>query len=249
MNDQETLPPPMDMGDILDGAFALYRRHFFTIVAALGVVVVPVRLLEVGVSPFFGIVGLVLGPLTSAIATLIVIDAFERRQPTFSTVWQRAGRRLAPLIVATVLYFLIVAVGFVLVVIPGILFAVWFAFYGQVVVAERGRPIKSFGRSRRLVRGHWWRVFGILIVAWLLVAFVAGLVESGILAGVEAANPSDQARDVASAATGAVVSLLISPIGALMAALLYLDQRGRSSRREAERAARGPLIPEPEPRT
>ena len=51
--------------------------------------------------------------------------------------------------------------GLVAFVIPGIWLAVVLYFASQAVVAEGRPPIEALRRSRELVRGQWWRVFGI----------------------------------------------------------------------------------------
>ena len=50
-----------------------------------------------------------------------------------------------------------------------------FSMSAAVVVLERLGPIQAMGRSWRLVRRSFWRVFGILLLAWIIV-FVASSV-------------------------------------------------------------------------
>jgi hypothetical protein len=54
--------------------------------------------------------------------------------------------------------------GFVLLIIPGILFIVWFAF-SRFLAIEKGFGIKeSFFKSKILVKGIYWKILGRLIV-------------------------------------------------------------------------------------
>lgn len=62
-----------------------------------------------------------------------------------------------------VLFALIVVVGLLLLVVPGFIFFVWFAFSGPVVKIEGRPPLAALRRSRELVRGNFWRLFAVVI--------------------------------------------------------------------------------------
>ncbi|MEG6509854.1 hypothetical protein V6C03_12860 [Methyloligella sp. 2.7D] len=79
---------------------------------------------------------------------------------------------------ASVLAGLSVGVGLVLLIVPGIIFALMFAF-GTVVVMDRGLgPIKALEESRRITRGHRWRLLGFGLLLGLL--NLAGLLAFGL---------------------------------------------------------------------
>lgn len=54
---------------------------------------------------------------------------------------------------------LIVAGGSLLLIVPGIIFSVWFCFSLFILTEEGGGGLQALGKSRQLVRGHWWQVF------------------------------------------------------------------------------------------
>jgi hypothetical protein len=47
-----------------------------------------------------------------------------------------------------------------------------------VFVLEGKRVGEAFGRSRELVRGHGWTVFGVVIIAFLASAIASGLIQA-----------------------------------------------------------------------
>jgi hypothetical protein len=121
------------------------------------------------------IIGLVVTPLTNA----AVVDAVARLylgQPTTAVDSLKHGlSRLLPLIWTSILMFLAIMGGFILLIIPGILFALWFSLSTHVVVIEGLSGTKALGRSKELVRPH----LGTMIVLGLLlfgVSFGVGLV-------------------------------------------------------------------------
>ncbi len=86
--------------------------------------------------------------------------------------------RYVRLISADLLVTLVVLVGLLLVVVPGVLFFAWFAFVAPVIEIEDRTVRGAFRRSRELVRGRVWIVLG--VVALLEVASEAAI--SGIVA-------------------------------------------------------------------
>lgn len=184
-----------DLGGILGGAFSLYRTHFGVFAAIAFAVVVPVDLLIYGVAgewlwsdpgsdaslPVGAAVAALLSPwlITTPLITAghvhAVMDLGEGRPAAAGTALAAAARRLTPVALAVVLASLGATLGLVALIVPGVyLWARWF-LAAQAVVAERLGPIEGLGRSAELVRGQWWRIFGIALVITLLAVIVAAL--------------------------------------------------------------------------
>ena len=79
------------------------------------------------------------------------------------------------LIGVDILFALIVLAGLVLLVVPGVVFFVWFSLAGVVVKVEGKGVRDSLRRSRELVRGSFWRVFAVVVPAELLSTAVVDL--------------------------------------------------------------------------
>lgn len=92
-----------------------------------------------------------------------------------------------------ILIFLITLGGTLLLIIPGIIFGVWFAFSRFVFVDKNIGVKASLSASKALVKGRFWKVFGRLIVFgifFILIEIVTGIVPFGlgsILTGVAGA--------------------------------------------------------------
>lgn len=63
---------------------------------------------------------------------------------------------------------LIIGGGYGLLIIPGILFTVWFFFAQYILAAEDTRGMDALLKSREYVRGHGWAVFGRILLAMLV---------------------------------------------------------------------------------
>ena len=116
-----------------------------------------------------------------------------------------------PLVAVSILFGLALAIGFVLLIIPGLILLVIWSVVAPVTVLERPGVFAAFGRSRELVRGNGWNVFAVIVLVFLAVAVI------GIAAGVIAAGLGSVGRALVQWAVNAA----LAPITALSASVLY----------------------------
>lgn len=64
-----------------------------------------------------------------------------------------------PLVLINIFYTVVVMIGAVLLVIPGIWLAIKYSFAPLLVAVEEHSAFTAFGRSNELVKGNWWGVF------------------------------------------------------------------------------------------
>lgn len=114
------------------------------------------------------VIGLVITPLTNAAVVDAVARLYLGRPTTPIDSLKHGLSRLLPLIWTTILMALAIMGGLILLIIPGILFMLWFALSTHVVVIEGLSGSKALGRSKELVRPH----LGTMIVLGLLLAGV-----------------------------------------------------------------------------
>ncbi|HEY3788220.1 MAG TPA: hypothetical protein VGL71_05155 [Urbifossiella sp.] len=145
--------------------------------------------------------------------------------------------RFFPLIGASIIVFLIIFVGTLLCCIPGIYFAITYAFVSQIVVLERMGPGRSLERSSKLINGHRWRVFGVLI----LVGIASSIIQTIIKTLLEVVLPPTEIipaengprmnfnafNFIVDTLLTQLVSILFSTYMAVCTTLLYLDLRIR----------------------
>jgi hypothetical protein len=161
----------------------------------------PQAVLEMVRSPTTWLVYLVLiavGCMTYG-ALCARIDAIARGEPMSIGTAFGIGLRRAPVTFAVgVLFALMVGIGCVLLLIPGIFLWGLFQLAFVAVIVERAGVFTSFGTSARLVNGNWWRAsvimfvaFVVMIALFFVIAFVAALI-AGIFgaASAMAANPT-----------------------------------------------------------
>ncbi|MGZ4182102.1 MAG: hypothetical protein ACXVUL_15635 [Solirubrobacteraceae bacterium] len=120
-----------------------------------------------------------------------------------------------PLLAVSLLFGLGVGIGFVLLIVPGLILTVIWSVVAPVTVLERPGVFAAFSRSQELVRGNGWNVFGVIVVVFLAVAVVS------IAAGVLAAGLGSVGRALVQWA----VNSALAPITALSASVLYFALR------------------------
>ena len=163
----------MTIGGVIGEAWRLYTR-FFVRFFVIGLVVfaalnlVYALLVEAissdaeGAAVTLGILGFAIAVIgTTWLQGAFVYAVRDARDGSFDStlgdVFARVSPAVIPLLVAGLLAGLGIAIGFVLLVIPGLFLLTIWAVIGPVIVVEGTGALDSFGRSRALVRGYGWR--------------------------------------------------------------------------------------------
>jgi hypothetical protein len=88
---------------------------------------------------------------------------------------------ILPTIGAGIIAGLITFGGIILLIIPGIIFALWFTFITQEVAIEKQKATAALRESKRLVQGRWsaifWRVIAISFFFFVIAAIPQGLMQ------------------------------------------------------------------------
>ncbi|WP_344972735.1 glycerophosphoryl diester phosphodiesterase membrane domain-containing protein [Salinactinospora qingdaonensis] len=133
-----------------------------------------------------------------------------------------------------VLGVLLTLAGLAVMVVLGAWIYVKLALAMPIVVLERLGPFQALGRSWRLTANSFWRVFGILLLAQILVTIVANIlsIPFSIVPSLAALGMSDSAwlvvLESASIFVGSVLAGAVTgPFVAGVTALLYVDLRMR----------------------
>jgi hypothetical protein len=195
-----------ELGDLIQDAWTLFTQNLGLFVAIALVVVIPADVLVLGVGAgelwkdykpdsTLGASALrtalrllVVQPLVTAACIAAVMSLGRGEQPSASWSVARGFERWGAVLAAVLLAGLATLAGFVAFVIPGLWLAVVLYFTSQAVVAEGHSPMDALRRSRELVAGQWWRVFGIGIFFAVAIGVVSGIVTVGAAAAADASG-------------------------------------------------------------
>ncbi|MFE9253084.1 glycerophosphoryl diester phosphodiesterase membrane domain-containing protein [Streptomyces sp. NPDC007088] len=214
--------------------------------------------------------------VATAMLTMIISRAVIDRPATTGEAWRDARPQLWRLLGVTLLVPVIVVATVFVCTVPGIVvsavgptdgglalavlgglaglvLAVWlyvrFVLASPALMLEKQGVIASLRRSAKLVRGSWWRVFGIQLLTMVLAVMIQGIV--GIPFGLIAAmTGGDQAGNflieggdfgwaylIVSAVGTVIATTFTFPITAGVTVLLYVDQRIRREALDIELAS------------
>ena len=87
---------------------------------------------------------------------------------SLSETFGQAQKHLAAVVVAAILAGLGIALGLILLIVPGLVLLTWWCVIIPAIVLENKSAGESFSRSRELVRGFGWNVFGVIVLVVLL---------------------------------------------------------------------------------
>lgn len=182
-----------DPGDYFKRTWEIYKRRVWVLIAiyivtlvlaaaafgiCLGLGYLFDALLHVGrdLLPALGVaVGLIAGITIFTWGTAAVIYAVAEEDLDFKGAFGKGRAAIGPFMWLITLLGYIIPGGFLLFVVPGVLFSVWFAFAQFIFVAEGRRGMDCLLRSKEYVRGMWAEVFLRLFLVWLA-SFVIGFV-------------------------------------------------------------------------
>jgi hypothetical protein len=225
-------PVEFRIGDVVIRTWNVLSRHFLTFVLLVGIA----ELLPLVLSLYWtrrtlgnlafstetaaatAGIGLLQFILTSFAQAIVVFAAFQdlRGRPVVAGESFRQGvSRLFPVLIASILTGLLVGVGTLLCLIPGLIALTAMAVVLPACVVERLGPLEAMSRSGDLTTGHRWPILAVG-AAWMVIVAVVGLAIQVSMRGV-ATFPSQLATWIWQVLSGSFSSVY--------AAILYHDLR------------------------
>jgi hypothetical protein len=230
---------------VFSETFQIYTRHFAPLVG-VGIALYLVIALIAGLGfAAAGFVGLILFAILAVVGVTLyggfVVRLVEdvrdgRRDKSVGELIESAMPAVPALIGNGILKGIAVAIGFVLLIVPGLILLTIWAVTGPAIVVERQGVIDAFRRSWELVRGQAWMVFAIILLTLLLtqaVTYLLGAIGDGV---------ADTAGYII---FQAIAGALTAPITGLVAAILFFDLGGGATAPAAAPAAPAQTPPPP----
>jgi hypothetical protein len=207
-------------------AWRIYREHVVHLATIALLVYAVVVAISILLTLLLGWIGFILGVFISLAGAFwlqgsliqAVSDVRDgRRDLSVRETFEAVLPRLNRIVLAGILLGLAIGLGFLFLVVPGlILMTIWLLVIPAIVLEDRGIG-DAFGRSRELVRGHGWQVFGVIV---LTVILFLGL---GLLLAVLLLPLEDWIADLVG---DLVTNVLIGPYVAAVWTLVYYRLRG-----------------------
>lgn len=108
------------------------------------------------------IVGLLVYSRFAGLIVNLMVQSVRGTKLSFSQALEAGKPYGWKLIGFLILYSIAVSIGYLFFVLPGIILMVWFSMGAFVIVDEKRGVIEAFSRSKELVKGRFWEVFGVI---------------------------------------------------------------------------------------
>jgi hypothetical protein len=215
-------PGTLDPADVIRDAVRTYGSYALVLIGtAFGIflvnAIVAYVAAEVGAGLFIlaFVVNIALSTLYQGMVVELVRDVQDGRlDQSVPEMFRRVAPVVLPLILVGFVAGLGIAVGLLLLIVPGLFLLTIWAVFAPVIVVER-RGLDALSRSADLTKGNRWQVFAVI-----LLAFFIGLVITAVAAAISGIG-------------GAIIQLLLqaatAPLTALLAAVLYFKLAGRDT--------------------
>ncbi len=212
----------LDIGRVFSAVIELYKNNAAVLLGSAAIVFIGAAVLTgllFLISPILVLVSVVVIFVATFWYQGMVIELVNRVHsgaplPGIGELFSAVSPRLGRLVGAGILAGLGIAVGLVLFIVPGLYLITIWAVIAPVIVIEGATVGSSFGRSQQLVKGDGWQVFGILVILLLISAIISGILQAiagtGFLGGLLSTF---------------IPNILLAPIGALAAAVIYFELR------------------------
>ncbi len=217
----------LNVGAIISRTFDIYVDQASVLLPAAAVVFVLSGILTtllIAAAPVLALVGLVIALAATTLFTGMIVELVAdvqdgRRDATVGQLLGAVTPVFGKLILVGVVAGVAIAVGFVLIIVPGLILITIWSVAAPVVVIERPPGLQALKRSRELVRGNGWQVFGVIAVLVIGVAVVAALLEA----------IAESAGTGVGLVVRVIVQILTAPLAALAASVLYFELRDAPS--------------------
>jgi hypothetical protein len=246
----------MTTGALLDRAFRLYTGNFSLMLGITAAAYVPFYLIILaiesslggnvqassgGLSTLLFKVGFMVlwasiaFPIAGGAATYAISERYLGNDVTIGESLRLALSRFWTLSVAQITATIRVMFGFLLLIVPGILWLLSYSLVVPAILVENQKATPSLSRSRDLVKGHRGKVFCVLFVINLLqgIALLGVSMISGMIFNIESG-----AGAVLNSAIINLVSIFVTPLGIVATILLYYDMRIRKEGFDLEMLSR-----------
>lgn len=245
----------MTTGALLDRAFRLYANNFALLLGITAVAYVPLYGLMLliqssltgGISATASLSALVVQvvfiilwasialPISTGAATFAISERYLGNPVNSADALQRALKNLWTMSIAQLSAGVRIMIGFILLIVPGILWSLSYALIIPAVMVEGLKAGPSLKRSAELAKGQRGKVFAIMVVINLLVVLLSAGV--GSLAKI-VLNLESTGGAIFGNAIDNIVTIVLTPLGIVANILLYYDLRIRKEGFDLEMLSR-----------
>jgi hypothetical protein len=227
------------VGEILRVTLVIYGRYPLLFAVLALAVIAPYELVKLAVTGYGPLAGgahnagtdvlfdlldfSLVSPLISALHIHAVLEIGEGRRPRLGSVAMQGLRVLPVVAAAEIVASILIGIGFIAFVVPGLLLALRWSVVAQTAAIDNEGWLAALRRSGRLAAGNYGHIFGLLVVIWLATILI------GVAGGLTVAGSGSlllgHGTGIGWVLIGIAAHTIIASFTALTLAILYFDLR------------------------
>lgn len=260
---------PMSVGEVLDAAIKVLRRHWRPILGTAAVSFLPYAYVSwVSNVDFLGSFGelvdvadlggflrlilltmvfLALGTLVTKSVAILYVDAYlANASPRFGDVAGRVARRFPALVANRLVVWVMTGLGTIFCLLPGIWIGVSWSMAHPALLMENQGPMDALGRSFSLIRNRFWPVLGWAATLYVLSSALNQLGSAALQAVLFTSGDETGfliLATVSSYLATAMLWAMVGTSGAVMLVDLKIRREAYDLHQMADQLAAGPAAP------
>jgi hypothetical protein len=163
-------------------------------------------------------VNIVFSTIAEGSAIKLASEQITKGQVNFGASIRFAVSRLLSIWALSIIVGIIVVLGFIALIVPGIILAIMFSLALPVLLIENKGVTESMGRSRQLVSHRWGKTFGTFLILGII-GLIATLIFSAITAPLGIIGP----------VVNGILSAFYQPLFPILMAVYYYSNLARIS--------------------
>lgn len=223
----------MSISAIMKKGWDLYTKNLQKFLVPIGIMIAPYLIYYLALyygDPSIVVLMLLLTIIMLAVNLWIAIviiemvnSAYKNQAFDVNKLLESSFRKIPSYLLVAFLTGLIVMVGIILLIIPGIIFAVWYSFSVYINILEGKKGMEALNASKALVQGRWgttfWRLIVPTLVIYILVMVVVAILAYIISGGQFGAASLGQS--ILFNVLSTIIFLFLGPLFASFSVILY----------------------------
>lgn len=122
-----------------------------------------------------GLISWIVGTTTTGVVIKNASDRIEKGTSNLGISFNYTISKLPSLLVAQFVAGILILVGMLLFILPGLILAMMFSLIAPAIIIEQKSAFESLERSRKLVRKRWLKTFALLIILGMFSGIIIGI--------------------------------------------------------------------------
>jgi len=196
-------PPPIPTSPGAPLPYEELIEWFFALLSAI-----------IMISILSGLVSWIVGTTTTGVVIKNASDQIEKGTSNLGVSFNFTISKLPSLLVAQFVAGILIVIGMLLLIVPGIIIAIMFSLVLPAIIIEQKGTFESLGRSKKLISNRWLKTFALLLVLGIIVLIVGGI-------AFVLAMPFSTIHPIVNPLITSIISAFVSPIYSIAITYLY----------------------------